>query len=312
MKYFDRIYIIHSSEHSKNRRKKIELELKSVGWTNYEFVEAIWGSDLPEDLSALIKGGDLSEVMHDPNGIMTRNIIACSLSHRKAQQKMLNDGVETALILEDDVKFTEAGLKMLYNSHLDRIQTELKKIDWDLFYWGGVREIVSGFDIGKGGLMSYKRYLPEWAAHAYQISRSGAEKLIKNNTPVKYAADVNLECAPINMYCSPWTLICQTIGYWDRPLAENIINDIHDLVMERRHETLDQEHQSNTIAANNEHNTEEAYSTDDPSVIFKYPQFRAKCESSLPIKSISWEPFTNERGDTLEYWTNIRFDSNIY
>ena len=311
MKYFDKIYIINSSRYSPNRRLKIVNELKSVGWNNYEFVEAIWGTELPADLTSLIKAGELNDVMYDPNGIMTRNIIACAMSHRRAQQKMINDGIESALIIEDDVKFTEPGLKMLVNGELDSIQQELQKSDWDLFYWGGVTEQVNNFDIGKGSLRKYKRYLPEWAAHAYQITRSGAEKLVKNNTPIKYAADVNLECTPLNMYCSPYTMICQTIGDWDRPLGELMLNEIHDLIMERRHETGSTEAWSNTITMNNDNNHEEAYATQDPSVIFKYPQFRTRCEASLPIESISWPPFVNERGDTLEYWANIRFFSNI-
>ena len=311
MKYFDKIYIINCLRHSPNRRIKIAQELESIGWTNYEFVDAVWGTDLPNDLTQLVKSGDLNDVMYDPNGIMTRNIIACSMSHRRAQQKMIDDGVECALIIEDDIKFTEVGLKIMFNGELDIIQQELFKLDWDLFYWGGVTETVNGFDIGKGPLIEYKRYLPEWAAHAYQITRSGAEKLVKNNTPIKYAADVNLECSPLNMYCSPWTIICQTIGYLDRPFAELMLNEIHDLIMERRHETNSIEEKSNTIVTNCEHNIEEAYKTQDPSIVYKYAQFRTKCDASLPIESISWQPFVNERGDTLEYWANIRFFSNI-
>ncbi len=44
MRYFDKIYIINLSWHKK-RRETISAELDSVGWYNYEFIDAIGGAD---------------------------------------------------------------------------------------------------------------------------------------------------------------------------------------------------------------------------------------------------------------------------
>ena len=82
MRYFDKIYIINLSWHKK-RRETISAELDSVGWYNYEFIDAIGGTDLPST-SEMVKSGTISNLFRDANGILTKNIFACAMSHRKS------------------------------------------------------------------------------------------------------------------------------------------------------------------------------------------------------------------------------------
>ena len=122
MKYFDKIYIINLAWHKK-RREAISAELDSVGWNNYEFIDAISGSQLPST-SEMVRSGTISNVFRDANGILTKNIFACSMSHRKAQQKFLDDGLNTCLIIEDDAKFMPVALKMMIAGGMDRLHNE--------------------------------------------------------------------------------------------------------------------------------------------------------------------------------------------
>jgi len=57
MKYFDKIYIINLAWHKK-RRETISAELNSVGWNNYEFIDAIAGSQLPST-SEMVRSGTI-------------------------------------------------------------------------------------------------------------------------------------------------------------------------------------------------------------------------------------------------------------
>ena len=85
MKYFNKIYIINLAHH-KERREAVAAELESVGWWNYEFIDAVSGADLPST-TELVRSGQVSNVFRDANGILTKNILACSMSHKKAYNK---------------------------------------------------------------------------------------------------------------------------------------------------------------------------------------------------------------------------------
>lgn len=99
---FQKIYIINVSTEVQ-RREYVKQELEKIGWFNYEFINAVTGDEL-EDTDKLVERTILSETFIDPNGILTKNIIACSLSHKKAYSKFLEDGYDSCLILEDDIR----------------------------------------------------------------------------------------------------------------------------------------------------------------------------------------------------------------
>ena len=50
---------------------------------------------------------NLNQHFYDPGGIITRGVLGCALSHHKAWKKFMDDGLETALIFEDDVRATD-------------------------------------------------------------------------------------------------------------------------------------------------------------------------------------------------------------
>ena len=188
---FQKIYIINVSTEVK-RREHVKQELEKIGWFNYEFISAVTGDEL-EDTDKLVESKILAETFIDPNGILTKNIIACSLSHKKAYSKFLEDGYESCLILEDDIRIGKDFLSLLINGNIKDIVNEQYKVDWDIFMWGLVGENIPHYIDTPSGLnyvREYKKYTPDYAAHAYQITRKGAEKLLRNNTPVKFAADV--------------------------------------------------------------------------------------------------------------------------
>lgn len=302
LKYFDKVYIINLAKHTE-RRKAVAAELESVGWWNYEFIDAIAGKDLPKTTD-MVKSGIVSKVFKDANGILTKNILACAMSHRKAQQTFLDDGIATCLIIEDDAQFLPVALKMMISGGMDALHEELHNKAWDIFMWGMPHTYVPNWGTSEGCnlLHDYKRYAPEWAAHAYQITRRGAMKLIESNSPVQYAADVNVECSDTEIYSASFSFISQKMGKWNRNVANELMDEfgkkiIHEGSKEYMPSTID------TDAGMK--NSTQYYDTSDRSIQFlnkiKHVEIAGDCE----IESVHWADHVNERGDTVLNWPHV-------
>ena len=297
-----KIYIINLKRHS-IRRKNISAELESVGFYNYEFIEAVDGTEI-KNTRSLLDSGELNHKWIGPNGKLTTSMIACAASHKKACEKFLKDGDETALIIEDDIKFTKYGIKMILTGNINLYTVPLdQKFEWDVFVWGGASNNLAFRDIGLVGIGEYKRYLPEWAASSYQITRKGAQKLIENNTPLKHSADINLECADTNMYCLNHSLVVQSYPNFERPHAETIHSEVASYLSSK--DDFEEYIPATGMTPNYLENLEEARETQDPNVHY-YKKIRECCISGdIDVKSVEWGPYTNAKGDTLEYWTHI-------
>ena len=302
MKYFNKIYIINLAHHEE-RRKSVAAELESVGWWNYEFIDAVSGVDLPST-TELVRSGQVSNVFRDANGILTKNIFACSMSHKKAYNKFLEDGLETCLIVEDDMMFLPVALKMMVAGGMDQIHNELRSKDWDIFVWGmpHTYQPVWGQAEGCNMLYEFKRYSPEWAAHAYQITRRGAKNLLESNTPIQYAADVNLESAKNNIYCSYFSLISQTIGKLNR----NIANELHADFGEKILHNNSNEYKPSTLDTSSiQKNTDEYYAAWDKNIKFHNKVKNVEIAGNIEIERVEWEDHTTPNGDLVLNWPAI-------
>lgn len=302
MKYFDKIYIINLKKHA-TRREKVAAELESVGWYNYEFIDAVSGSDLPP-ISDLVKSGQVAKVFKDANGILTKNIFACSMSHKKAYQKFLSDGLQTCLIVEDDVKFLPVALKMMIAGGMDRMHMELNSRPWDIFVWGmpHTYQPVWGQVEGCTLLHDFKRYAPEWAAHAYQITRKAAHSLLDSNTPIQYAADVNMECAKNTIYCSYFSLISQTIGEFNRNVANELMTEFGKKMLHGGSE----EYMPSTLETDMVlKNTDQYYMSADKNDKFHNKIKLVEVAADVEIDKVDWQDHVTPNGDTVLNWPHI-------
>ncbi|WP_085906423.1 glycosyltransferase family 25 protein [Kiloniella majae] len=104
------IFIINL-ERSAERRNKIEKKFSAIG-LNYEFHKAFDGRELDwKSLPNYAHSYRLKEFGKD----MTPNEIGCYLSHFTLFERILNEGLEMALIIEDDVNITEELPTVLEN-----------------------------------------------------------------------------------------------------------------------------------------------------------------------------------------------------
>lgn len=184
---FDKIYVINL----KRRKDRKDKLIKDYPEINFTFVEAIDGKELTKE--QLIESGQLNPSFYDPSGMVTMGIFACALSHKKAWDQALADGVENALFLEDDINFKVPFVENKTFTPLYRdILSDLKQFDWDLVQFGKKSEFSHGIYVGKYFVIpKYKSNFN--GAHTYGATREMIQALSDNCLPVKYAADVYIE-----------------------------------------------------------------------------------------------------------------------
>ena len=84
------------------RRAAVEEQARRLG-IEVQFVDAVVGKELPAEMPAYDKRGRAYTHTYD----LSPNEIACTLSHIKAMETFLASGAEYAVIMEDDIIFSE-------------------------------------------------------------------------------------------------------------------------------------------------------------------------------------------------------------
>lgn len=221
----DVIYIINLEKDTYRRDRLVSL-FKDHNITNYKFVSAIHGTELPS-IPTMVKNKQIHTSFIDPNGNLTRNIYACALSHQLALKQFLSSKYETCLILEDDIMFTEEFYKFTYLHNLLDFTDNIKKSDYDVFFWGRQNDPRIGDKPTEWKYIYEPRLFTEYySAHAYQVHRESAKKLLDFVTPVKYAADVAIELSNLKIRSPKYNLITQHRGKTDQVLLGDILKQI--------------------------------------------------------------------------------------
>ena len=104
-------------------------------------IDQLNNADVPFKIIDAVDGAELSdqEILNNNDfglwkmGSRTRHLfkgeIGCVLSHFKIYQKMIEDNIEVACILEDDIELQKDFKEFLNYENLNTV-------DWDLFYLG--------------------------------------------------------------------------------------------------------------------------------------------------------------------------------
>ena len=176
------VYIISLADQDL-RRSQMQEKMKHLG-LDYEFLDAVDG-----------RGQDVKQ--HPNYNGRARRLragrdlegaeIGCFMSHKKAIEKMLSDGHEAAVILEDDVILTDYFPKAI--EELLKIQNK-----WELVRFLGSPK-VARLTQRKVAPLTDDHFLTRLkttpsGAHAYLINKSGAEKLLKYMQKNVYPIDV--------------------------------------------------------------------------------------------------------------------------
>ncbi|XP_063056303.1 procollagen galactosyltransferase 2 [Engraulis encrasicolus] len=174
---FDEIYLINLKRRV-DRRQRMLNSLSVLG-LEATLTDAVDGKALnTSQLQAL--GIEMLPGYKDPYSgrVLTRGEIGCFLSHHATWIKMMEQGMEKILVLEDDVRFQPKFKKTLQNimDGIDKAQ-----LDWDLIYVGRKRMQVQEPEVPVERVENLVEADYSYWTLGYALSAQGARKLLGAN-----------------------------------------------------------------------------------------------------------------------------------
>jgi len=175
-----KIYFINHPTYRPDRLKLITKRLKALG-LEAEHIRAIYGGQVD---TSKINYGKVKKRLNLAE-------IGCYLSHRFIWQKMKDEGITEALILEDDAMFSDEIDGRNFHEEFKKNFDLLPK-DWDMFYLGcknydnPIKEICQeriGHDLYKASNC--------WLTHSYMVNLKCVDYLLKG-TEVFYSCVDNV------------------------------------------------------------------------------------------------------------------------
>jgi glycosyl transferase family 25 len=176
-------YVINLAR-SLDRRAYITAELKKIG-LDYEIITAVDGHDL-----------DLNDpTVVDPSLVARSSFpagtVGCALSHLLAYQKIIADGLDEALILEDDVKLP-ADLGTLVSAVAGHLAgAEVALLNYGSFPPDICKISLEGaVDLPSSRLLALPINVNKLVnAGAYVITREACERMNDSRLPLRATAD---------------------------------------------------------------------------------------------------------------------------
>ena len=167
-----KIFIVNL-KHSVERRQKMEVQISSLG-LSAEFIEAVDGG--------LMSDEEREGVTAEVNYAFLPGEIGCALSHQKIYKKMIDEHIDMALILEDDVLINSDLPAILANVNLSSSEPDILLLSRVNKYRKKPCANIN---------QNYKIYKTEQAttAHAYVINNKAARSLLDNLYPIWMVSD---------------------------------------------------------------------------------------------------------------------------
>ena len=179
---FDKIIYINLDRRP-DRNLNVINQLKKVGLEkNTERFSAIDGKTLDvnkidqtiitEDGVSFAKKGDILYTH------LTLGAIGCAMSHRAIYQKIINDDINSCLILEDDITIDDK-----FNEKIKYIENQILNSEYDLYFLG--YHPTSHCDLNQ------ERFNKVYGLFGYIVTKKGAKKLL-DLFPITYQIDTEI------------------------------------------------------------------------------------------------------------------------
>jgi len=291
----DIIYILNRTQDF-IRKETLLKELKDIPELNFEIIRAVTGDMLPST-QTMITDKTLFPIFTDPVGLLTKNIIATALTHQKAYKAFIESPHSSCLVLEDDARFTKKFYKDILSGELEEFIKDVSLSDYDVVYWGR-SNFADEKEIKHTG--KYSNYLNNtelntdyYGAHAYQVSKKGAMKIMEKATPVKFPADVLLESLDLKVYSPDYSYVIQNQG----PVTQGVALMLMDRI---RASGMEGEDLSSSTKEDFDYN----YSRRDKG---RYTKLVRECRvyENIGIEKITFQPRKLPNGKVVENWATI-------
>lgn len=165
------------------------------------FIDAVYGKNLPVEDIERVYNKQLA--IKECGRELTFGEIGCTLSHLKIYQTMLDENIEQAVVLEDDVLLSPTFLNVINNVSSFPVDYELMLLG---YYSDEVTEKTSPANIWSkqkivNGVNAQRLVMPTYGTHGYLINLTGAKKLVKEleliKKPIDHYTGIDLY---LNMY----------------------------------------------------------------------------------------------------------------
>ncbi|XP_029469098.1 inactive glycosyltransferase 25 family member 3 [Rhinatrema bivittatum] len=170
---FDEVFLINLMRRSDRRQRMLHALYEQE--ISCEVIDAVDGSAMnSSDIKKL--GVDLLPGYYDPfsGRTLTKGEVGCFLSHFTVWKEVVERQLDTALVMEDDVRF-----EGFFKQQLMKLMEEINetKLDWDLIYLGR-KQVNSEPEEHVEGVRKLVRASYSYWTLAYVISQQGAQKLL--------------------------------------------------------------------------------------------------------------------------------------
>ena len=173
------IFVI-ALKNSTDRRQHMTDRLTALG-LKFTFIDAVVGKEIPDPEKARLISKKRQDFLTTP---LSDGALGCLMSHRIIWQKMQDEKIETALVLEDDAIISPDILDIL---------PRLKKLEgrFDLINLHDRKDklLVDIAQISDQYRLSTTRYNAIGTV-SYVISRNAAQTLLEESFPVIFEVDV--------------------------------------------------------------------------------------------------------------------------
>lgn len=165
-------------------RLKRSAKLLSEHNIEFERVSAIYGADLSEQVLANAYSYQLPNAYYKKLNI---GEVGCYLSHRKAWQKIVDEQLDFAIILEDDFSINPGFAELIAS-------IKSMPVAWDYLKLAAnkrQREPIYQFQVAQSNVIAYEKVPAGTFAQA--VSFAGAKKLLATSAPFKRPADIDIQ-----------------------------------------------------------------------------------------------------------------------
>lgn len=177
------VFIINL-EQSLDRREAMNASLSSLG-LEYSFFKAIDGKKLQD--SYVSETYDSASTNKNLQRDLSISEIACALSHRALYQYIIDNNIEKACIMEDDILIDDQLTNILSNLDSTDIENMVVKLDnyqekpTPVSFWH-TKEILSG-------TFFKKPVTTQWMTWCYVIHRKACINILSTWPKINFAAD---------------------------------------------------------------------------------------------------------------------------
>lgn len=171
-------YVINLAK-DKDRKEYMEELLSLCSYLDVEFIEAVYGKELVTSEIPMVFDSEKSYKRY--GRYCDLGEIGCTLSHRKIYKKIVEQRIDYALILEDDIsiKGDLENTLLSLDEYMQQKQTKIVLLSGGYTYCSKKR--YDGIKLAKVYDANY--------THSYLISNSAAQVLLEDEVPGIFADD---------------------------------------------------------------------------------------------------------------------------